>query len=131
MSELALRDFRRPGLWLIAWILMLKATLIVCVIPLSGPRSPLPHLDKLEHLLGYAVLSAWAGMIFASARARTAAAFGLVLMGAGIEALQSLLPWRSADALDLVANTLGVVLGMLVCLTPLPRWLQRVDRALP
>lgn len=125
----ALRDFRRPRLWLGLWIAALVATVVVCLVPL--PRSPLPvdHLDKLEHALGYAALAVGAAMLFATGSARMLVSLGLIVLGIGIEALQALLPWRSADLLDVVANSLGVLIGASSAATPMANWLQRFDRA--
>ena len=58
----ALRSFRRPRLWLAAWFAMLALTLVACLVPLPPVpvASPLPHLDKAEHLFAYFCLSAYA-----------------------------------------------------------------------
>jgi VanZ family protein len=130
--SLALRSFRRPRLWLAVWYALLALTLLACLAPLPSVRVPplLPHLDKLEHLLGYACLSAYAAMLFATPRAAAVAALFLMGYGLLIEALQAQLPWRSADPVDALANALGVALGMLVFATPAARGLQRLDARL-
>jgi VanZ family protein len=123
-----LRPRHRPRLWLGLGIVQLLLALVVCLVPLPPHLpSPVDHFDKIEHLLGYLGLTAYAVMLFATRRALAFAALGLLLFGAMIELLQGLLPWRSADAADLVANASGVALGLLVALTPLSRFLQRVD----
>jgi len=123
-----LRDFRRPRLWLGLWILGLIATVIVCLLPLPQVHSPFDHLDKLEHALGYAALAASAAMLFATRRALVLVVLGLIVLGIGIEGLQTLVPWRSGDALDAVANALGALLGSTTAATPMAGWLQRFDR---
>ncbi len=124
-----MRDFRRPRLWLGLWILGLIATVIVCLLPLPQLHSPVNHLDKLEHALGYAALAAGAAMLFATRRALVLVVLGLIVLGIGIEGLQALVPWRSADLLDAVANSLGALLGAATAVTPMARWLQRFDGA--
>ena len=127
----ALRPFRRPALWLGAWLGMLLATVFVCLVPMPEIAPRVDNFDKIEHLAGYALLMAYAVMLFATRRALGMAAAGLLALGGLIEALQSMTSWRSADAADLVANALGVALGMAVAATPLRASLLAVDRRLP
>ena len=124
-----MRAFHRPRLWLGAWLAMLLATLLVCLAPLPQAPVSLSNFDKLEHALGYALLAAYAAMLFATPRALGVAATVLVAYGVAIEGLQALLPWRSFDPLDALANGVGVLLGTLLWPTPLARTLQRFDRA--
>ena len=130
MSVPGLRGFHRPQLWLLGWIVTLKLALIVCLVPLPGAAVPVPHVDKLEHVLGFALLTAYAAMLFERRRDHILAALGLCAYGALIEVLQALVPWRSADALDLAADVLGVILGLSIAWTPLARLMLRVDRVL-
>lgn len=130
MTGLPLRDFARPRLWLRLWLMLLGLTLLVCLLPLPSVPVPLSHFDKLEHALGYAVLSAYAAMLFARGRGVGLAVLGLGLFGGAIELLQGVTPWRSADPLDAVFNTLGAALGALIWFTPAAAALQWVDRRL-
>lgn len=51
----------------------------------------------------------------------------LILYGVLLELLQGLTGYRMMDSMDMLANSLGVVTGLLVWLTPLPRWLRDVE----
>lgn len=127
----ALRGFRRPRLWWRTWCVLLLLTVIVCLLPM--PRLPVDvqHGDKLEHFVGYALLAAYAVMLFETASARRRAALALFGLGVAIEGLQTLVPWRSGgDVADMAANAAGVGLGMLTALTPLRHALQWLDRRL-
>jgi VanZ family protein len=122
-----LRPLRHPRLWLGLWLAGLLATLLAGVLPLRFD-SGLAHGDKLGHLLVHAALAAAAALLFASRRALAAAGAGLLLFGAAIELLQALLPWRSAEVADLLANGLGTALGLALAATPLAGglgWLER------
>jgi VanZ family protein len=130
MSDEALRDFRRPRLWLLIWIVALKFGLIVCLVPLPAIAVP-SGFDKIEHALGYFVLAAYAVMLFDRGRPLAFAIAGLLAFGAMIEGLQALVPWRSAELMDWIANAIGVGLGALLVFTPLAATLQWVDRRLP
>ena len=99
---------------------MIGAVIVGSMLPaLLLPDLP-PGSDKLEHLLGYAVLSAWAVQIFATRRALVSAGLGLVALGVAIEVAQdALTTTRMMDAADALANSLGVLLGLATGLTPL------------
>jgi len=97
------------------------------------PALLLPDLpagsDKIEHLLGYAILSASAVQLFATRRALLFAAIGLVLLGVGIEVAQdALTTTREMDVWDAMANTLGVIAGMATAMLPLRDSLLKLDR---
>jgi VanZ family protein len=123
-----LKPFHRPrlwlGIWLSGWILCIVLSLLP-PIPLHGP----PDSDKFGHLLAYFTLSAWAVQIFARPRARLLAALALFALGLTMEIAQAqLTTTRMGDPADLLANTLGIVLGLATALTPLATLLQRLDR---
>lgn len=120
-----LRAFRRPRLWLGAWAAMLAATVVVCLLPMPPIAPRIDHFDKIEHAVGYALLAAYAAMLFATRRGLLAACAGLVALGIAIEGLQALVPWRGADALDVVANTAGIAFGALLAPRGVLQWLDR------
>ena len=124
-----LRAFRRPRLWLRAWFAMMALTLVVCLLPMPTLPLTVVHGDKLEHFIGYALLSAYAGMLFEVVRMRRWAYAVLLALGALIEGLQTFVPWRSGgDLADMAANALGVAIGMIVASTPLRYALLRFER---
>lgn len=87
-------------------------------LPGSGvPRVPPPDrraASGVEHLGAYLVL-ATAGWLGLSAPGRLIPFLGsLLLLGAALEAVQIFLPGRTADILDLAANSLGILLGLLI-----------------
>jgi VanZ family protein len=123
-----MRDFRHPWLWLGIWCAALAATLVVCLVPLPAMDAPVLRFDKLHHALGHALLAAWAAMLFMDRRTLLLAIAGLLLFGVAIEGLQALLPWRSAELLDIAANALGVALGAAIAATPVARTLLHVER---
>lgn len=133
MRAKALRDFRRPGLWLALWALMIVAVIAGSLLPARDlPPMPFDGFDKLEHFFGYAALSAYAAMLFARMRVQALAAAGLVALGIGLELAQSALTAsRLADPADAMVNTLGVLAGLGCVATPLARLLQRFDARLP
>jgi VanZ family protein len=85
-------------------------TLLVSLLPptLEGGES---HIDKLAHLLGYALLMFWWAQLVTQKRWKLAIA--VVLFGIAIELLQGLTPERQPDPLDALANAAGALLGWL------------------
>lgn len=128
----ALRAFHWPRLWLALWMLMIAAVVIGSLLPAAElPRMRFPGADKLQHLAGYVALSGYATMLFAGRRAQGVAAAGLVLLGVLIEGAQAALTAsRQADAVDVLANLVGVVLGQAARATPAAGLLQRIDTRL-
>lgn len=128
----ALRALHRPRLWLGVWALMIAAVVAGSLAPADDlPQIRFPGADKLQHLLGYAVLSGYAAMLFASRGARAAAAAGLLLLGILIEGAQSALTAsRQADPADLLANLAGIALGQAIGVTRAAGLLQRIDTRL-
>lgn len=127
-----LRPQRRPGGWLALWLAMLVAVAAGSLWPAGDLPGPAwPGLDKLQHVVGHGLLSAYAAMLFAAGRARAFAVLALVLFGVGIEAAQDAFTTsRHADAADVLANLVGLLCGQLVALTPAADLLVRADRRL-
>lgn len=107
---------------LLFWALVC-GTVVMSLLPVAQLPQAVVFWDKAQHALGFAAL-AFLGLLVGARRPwRTLAA--LALLGLGIEAAQSLTPWRQGDWLDWLADLLGLALGA-VCLG-LVRW--RVQHA--
>jgi VanZ family protein len=94
-----------------------------------GPLPKIPHLatDKLLHAGAFAGLSALIALALvdlALSRRQLVAAVASTAVGALLELVQSALPYRSAELLDLVADAIGAVLGVLAL-----RWARRLWEA--
>ena len=125
----AMRSLRRPALWLAAWAVMIAAVAAGSLLP-AGELPPVPFngFDKVQHLLGYFVLSAYAVMLFARLRTQALCAAGLVALGIGLEVAQAALTVsREADPADALFNAMGVLAGLAIAATPLANLLQRLD----
>jgi VanZ family protein len=130
--RLLLRPVLRFGTaWFGLGLLMLIFVGIVSLVP----GRDLPNLgisDKIEHALAYAVLSFWFGSILARRRLLVVMFIALLCFGALIEFLQGWMGLgRTADLRDMLANSLGAVLGLLLSITPLGNWAQRVEALWP
>ncbi|HEL3864514.1 VanZ family protein [Stenotrophomonas maltophilia] len=120
-----IKPLRRPRLWTALWVLAVLFVIVVCLIP--PPPIPVPENgDKVEHFLAYFILSGSAVQLFRQGRPLLWVGLGLVLMGIGIEFAQGALTRdRMADPMDALANTIGVLAGLGLALTPLRDLLLR------
>ncbi len=114
-----LKPLWRPGLWLGLWLLAIAVVIGVCLLP-GADLPPMPRdIDKIEHALAFFVLAASAVQIFRPGRALLGASAGLVLLGMGIELAQAAFTVdRSGDPMDALADTIGVLCGLAIVLTP-------------
>lgn len=123
-KAVVLRPWSRPGWLLAGWMVLIAGVTVGSLLPSSAlPAPSFTGIDKVEHLGAYALLSAYAVLLFAPARAQALAALGLVALGISLEGAQAALTAsRLADPADMVANALGVALGWWVGRAGVARW---------
>ncbi|MBL8300398.1 MAG: VanZ family protein [Rhodanobacteraceae bacterium] len=107
--------------------LLLVLGLVVALLPALPGVGRVAFGDKILHAGAFAFLMLWYAQIYPFGRERWRIAGRLILFGAGIEILQSLVPYRSADAWDLLADAAGVALGALLAHTRLGHLLSRFE----
>ncbi len=121
------KNLRLRRLWLLCGWAMLVAAVWLSLIGTPPQVVEIPHLDKLKHLLAYAVLMGWFGQIYTTQGAQRSWLIGLVLMGIMLEFLQGWGGVRFFEYADMLANTLGALLGYWLTRGPLAGTLARVD----
>lgn len=126
----SLKPFRRPWLWSGLWCLAIAAVVVGSLLPAADvPMPDMPDGDKLLHSSAYLVLAAMAVQLFPRWSSLLGAGIGLVLLGIGVEYAQGALTVdRIADVRDALANTLGVIVGLGMRLTPWRDALLKFDR---
>ena len=129
MSSAMLKPLRRPRLWLGLWWCGIAAVVLCSLLPaFLLPEVPQGG-DKLEHFGAYALLAMAAVQLFTPRRALLRAGIGLVALGIALEIAQGLFTTtRQMDVYDALANTLGVMAGLLTALAPTRDALLRMDR---
>lgn len=97
----------------VQFLVLMVAFGILGLMPDPGPVVPVTRADLIAHMLGW-VLGAISGR-YAFPRAK-GMILGAALAGYSllIEAGQLLVPTRSFELLDLLANGLGIIFGMLI-----------------
>jgi VanZ family protein len=124
-----LLPLRYPRIWLVAgWMLIALA-----VLASLSPTQNLPDIgtnDKLGHLTAYALMTLWFSGIYPRSR-YALIGLGMFVLGLLIEGAQGAMGWgRQADMYDLVANTSGIVAGLIGAWLGLGGWAQRVETLL-
>lgn len=121
---------RHEKRWRLAGIVLLLAVLATTIMPtLWLWPSPGKFLlsDKWLHLLVFLFLSLW----FAGQYARSSywrLVVGLTTFGVLIELGQGMIPYRSADWMDLVADVFGIGIGLIIAIAGLGGWSLRFER---
>ncbi|WEM41560.1 VanZ family protein [Photobacterium sp. DA100] len=95
--------------------LILYALLILFLsLKPTGPELvSIPHIDKVQHFMAYAVFAILAGFAVPTKRSFYKCCFAIVLFSGAIELIQPSFG-RECSFFDLLANSLGVSLGMFV-----------------
>lgn len=124
----ALREFKRPRLWLGAWAFGWLLCIVLSLIRPPQLGVDLPESDKIGHFLAYGLLSAWSVWIFSSRRSHLLSAIALVLLGIAMELAQGALTSdRMMDVRDAWADAIGVLIGQLFAFGPARSLLQKFE----
>jgi VanZ family protein len=100
------------------WLRGLAFALVTAILLFAGLRAqPIPELfveeDKLHHWIGFLVFTCSCRLAFPNVKFRWVAV-GCLLTGVIIEAAQGLMPLRTASPYDMLANSIGVLMGLLI-----------------
>lgn len=99
----------------ILWLLAIFTVMVASVLPSdSSPMRALNQLhisDKIEHMGAYLAL-AFLPAIHERRRFVIAAALGAVALGVALEYVQLYSGWREFEVADMIADAIGVCLGM-------------------
>lgn len=109
----------------IGW-LMVAAIVLFSLMPEVPSVDGYTLNDKLAHFAAYGFVMAWFARLYRSPGARVGYAVFFIALGAVLELLQTLTPTRSFEVADLIADTAGVVVGLIAV-----RWLRFPARVQP
>ena len=107
---------------------MLIVVMVFALLPLSDITSPRIS-DKLIHGLAFAVLMTWFGGIF-SARGWFWVGLGLLGYGVIMELLQNLTAHREFEWWDMIADLVGLGVGVILLRLGAARWCERLEALL-
>lgn len=93
------------GGWLYA------AAIVFLSLTPRPPQIDVEYGDKLGHLLAYGLLMFWFCFLYRYRYTRLAYGLGWIAMGVALEFVQGATGTRSFEVADMIANSLGVLLG--------------------
>ena len=111
------QSLRLLPLWLSLGVVLIAAVIYLSLTAKPPDMISFEFSDKVGHFLAYAVLMGWFGQIFNGRIPLFLFALGFVLMGISLEYVQGMGRHRHFEYADMAANTIGVVLGLLLTLT--------------
>ena len=124
---------RHARWWRVLSVLILVLVLIVAMSrafwffeDLGKALSRFQNADKWLHGFTFVVLSVWFSGIVEKRR-YWLIAIGLILFGLLVEFCQLQVSYRMADWLDIVANTLGIIVGLTIAVAGLGGWGPRFE----
>lgn len=97
------------------WAIVAIALVAASVQPYYTPSGP-PHIDKVLHFAGYALISIFPRLIFCRQRHWLGSIACIAVIAFATEGLQSFMPTRSAQWGDVLANLAGIAFGLLLSL---------------
>ena len=126
MRTESLPALKTPRLWFGLAYAMLAMVGVLSLIP-----SPdIGDSDKFMHFFTYFVLSAGFTTLSRFNRSLLFIAAGLIGYGILLEFLQGMTGYRFMDVYDMLANSAGVICGLLVRVTTLPEWFRKIESAI-
>jgi len=124
---------RHAGLWKTLSVIILVLVLLAAMSPAfwlfdNKARALVwfQNADKWLHALTFVTLSVWFAGLY-ERRVWWLAALGLMLFGLLVEFCQLQVSYRTADWIDIAANTVGIIVGLTVAAAGLGGWGLRVE----
>ena len=117
-----------PRVWSAIGMLMLLALIMLSMITIDQSAISIPHLDKIQHFLAWLIIMFWFASIYP--RHKLIMLGTLLTVSLGVELMQALLSWRQGSAIDLLANFVGLVTGLVLAVINKGLLLKLFDRIL-
>ena len=118
---------RHTGRWRLAGV----AVLVIVLAATLAPKMPDVHdaglhTDKWMHAITFTLLTVWfAGQY--SRRSYWRIVVGMLVFGALVEICQRIVGYRSAEVMDLVADAIGILAGVLIAWAGAGGWSLRFE----
>ena len=108
----------------LGWLLLIlvMAGSVIPVIVVKGFSAA----DKLVHGGSYLILITWFSGLY-QRQYHIFIALALFAMGLVLEVIQGQLPYRGFDSFDLLANAVGILLGLILARSVFIAWCQRFE----
>lgn len=120
-------ELKYTKLWLTLGVLLIVLIWYLSLTP-NPPDTGIDNGDKLGHFLAYGLLMGWFSQIYIQMKPRVYLVLAFVLMGVLLEFVQGMIGYRSYSYADMVANSTGVFIGLLLSQGPMARMLEHFER---
>ena len=121
-----MKKLKYKKIWISLGLLYVILVIYFCLIPGVGGPPSIPNQDKVIHFITYALCSFWFSQSFY--REFTVRIFIWVFfLGTSVELAQGLTKTRFFEYGDILANSLGNYIGLLVSLKVFPKLLEKID----
>ena len=117
---------RLAATWYAIGAVMLLGVAVVSLVPAPD----IGVSDKLSHLVTYFLLAGWFSLLAINRTRLGWTVIGLIAYGMLIELLQGITSYRYPEWGDVLANGIGVLAGIVLYFSPLPRLFRSVDSRL-
>ena len=114
-------DLEFASRWLFAGLALMSVVMMVSLLPIRPGKLEVAYVDKVMHLIVFMGLMVFfCG--FVEVQLRWLLVLFLLACGGLIEVLQIPVPGRAAEAADLTADMVGIMLGWLLAIKWLGNW---------
>jgi len=121
MNFIVRSDLRFASLWLFAGLALMSLVMMVSLLPIRSEVLEVTYVDKVMHMIVFMGLMVFfCG--FVQVQLRWLLVLFLLACGGLIEVLQIPVPGRAAEAADLMADMVGIMLGWLLASKWLGNW---------
>ncbi len=107
--------------WLVLGCVWVAAIAYLSLIPHSPQPMHFEYSDAVEHALAYGLLMLWFSQTYQKLAHRILLAALLIALGVSVEFLQRMTGYRYFEYSDMLANSVGVLLGWALANTVLGR----------
>ncbi|GAO37303.1 hypothetical protein SCT_2724 [Sulfuricella sp. T08] len=94
----------------------------------APPQINIENGDKFGHLAAYGLVTLWFAQLYTGLRQRILLAVGMVVLGIAMEYAQRATGYRTFDIADMIADGLGVAIGLLAAPPRLPNLLSWAEK---
>jgi len=126
-EELFKKDLKFQRIWSSIAFMNIGIIIIMSIIPGPEDMPEIFGLDKVLHIFAYSFSMFWCNMCYREGKYLILFSTGLILMGVALETVQGLIGYRTMSIYDMVANGIGVFLGVILARTRLSMALSYIE----
>jgi len=127
-SELLGKDLRFLKTWRLIAFVNIGIIIYLSLTPTPEDIGQIFGLDKVLHVLAYSFSMFWSNLCYRRKKYIVLFSVGLILMGIILEIAQGMTDYRTMSPYDMIANSVGVFLGLVLARTRLSMMLSYIEK---